>query len=386
MTKYGGIEELFSVFDRAVEKKKSRNLEKYGREYINYNQEEDMRIGYARKGYAIMEDVDRQYMDAIRKIPFHCFMAIERCGREEGKEKEYCLETYSPGKIPLLEKCKLFVSSQDEELLHRHDYFEMIYVFSGTRKMVVEDQEIVLKERDMGIFDIRCAHRDLRSESEGIAFYFCFDRNMTDTWYLKNLNHPKINHFFKIKKEKEGTGNYLYLKVDENKKMKMEEEICTFFFEMEQFRTGYDRIIQVSILRMFLCIVLEENSVRTITKKLHGTKLFQAVAKYISSNIGEISLEKLCEEFHYQADYYNRLIKKNTGLTYSEYVKSLRVEKAKNLLVNTDLSIQVIMEYLGFNYNAYFYKIFRQDTGMTPLEYRKNREKLNDILIKQDSI
>ena len=112
-----------------------------------------------------------------------------------------------------------------------------------------------------------------------------------------------------------------------------------------------------------------------ISKKLHGTKLFQAVAKYISSNIAEISLEKLCKEFHYQTDYYNRLIRKNTGLTYSEYVKSLRIEKAKNLLINTDLSIHEIMEYIGFKYNAYFYKIFQKNTGMTPMEYRKSKEK-----------
>ncbi|GEM_PF-3205454 len=375
MEKHSGIQDIFLVFDRAIEKKKSSNLGKYEREYIVYNQEEDMRTSYARKGYAVLEDVDRQYMDMIRKIPFHCFMSIEKCYSVGGKEEGYCLETYSPGKIPLLEKCRLFTSSEDEQLLHRHDYFEMIYVFSGRRKMVVENQEIFLKEHEIGVFDIQCAHRDIRSESEGIAFYFCFDRNMIDSWFLKNLNHPKLNQFFKMKREKKGTGNYLYLKVNENRKMELEEEIRKFFFEMEQFRTGYDKIIQVCILRMFLCIISEENSVVVIAKKLHGTKLFQAVAKYISSNIAEISLEKLCEEFHYQADYYNRLIKKNTSFTYSEYVKSLRIEKAKNLLINTDLPIHAIMEYIGFKYNAYFYKIFQQNTGMTPLEYRKNKEK-----------
>ena len=59
-------------------------------------------------------------------------------------------------------------------------------------------------------------------------------------------------------------------------------------------------------------------------------------------NLPEVTLELLKARFHYQEDYYNRLIKKNTGFTFSAYLQHLKIEKAKELLRVTSLSVHRI--------------------------------------------
>lgn len=125
--------------------------------------------------------------------------------------------------------------------------------------------------------------------------------------------------------------------------------------------------MQVYTLRILeLAQKQAQNGVHIYEKKLRGEKLYQAVARFISSNIRDIILEKLSEEFHYQEDYYNRLIKKNTEVTYSEYLSQMRMEKAKNRLLNTELSVQDIRIFLGYSSHSYFYRVFQKETGMPP--------------------
>ena len=78
--------------------------------------------------------------------------------------------------------------------------------------------------------------------------------------------------------------------------------------------------------------------------------------------------------FHFQKDYFNRLIKKNTGMTYSEYLQNIRLSEAQKLLLHTEMSISDIAEHVGYHNKGYFYKIFTQKYGMTPAEYRKKEK------------
>lgn len=87
-----------------------------------------------------------------------------------------------------------------------------------------------------------------------------------------------------------------------------------------------------------------------------------------------IHIDDLTNEFHYNKDYFNRLIKENTGKTYSEYVQEIRLAEAVNNLRQTSLPIEDIAHMVGYNNIGYFYKIFKENYGMTPADFRdKNK-------------
>ena len=101
---------------------------------------------------------------------------------------------------------------------------------------------------------------------------------------------------------------------------------------------------------------------------------FKEILNYIDLHCAEtLSATELAEHCHYSPAYFSRIFRKYTGLTFSEYVKRLRIGKACAKLregrSNSRLYTQV-----GYTNKTTFYKHFRDVTGMTPLEYRKGKK------------
>lgn len=86
----------------------------------------------------------------------------------------------------------------------------------------------------------------------------------------------------------------------------------------------------------------------------------------------QISVETLAGIENYNVTYYNEWFKNRTGTTPNSYVRNLRINKAKNMLEETDLPIIDIAFSVGYSSNAAFTRAFRNHTGITPFEYKTN--------------
>ena len=97
------------------------------------------------------------------------------------------------------------------------------------------------------------------------------------------------------------------------------------------------------------------------------------VAKeYIETHLGEnLQNEQIAQKLFLNADYLNRIFKKETGKTISEYVSIARIERAKYLLIASELPVSEIAFEVGFQSLSYFSKIFKKRTGTEPSKYRK---------------
>ena len=69
--------------------------------------------------------------------------------------------------------------------------------------------------------------------------------------------------------------------------------------------------------------------------------------------------------------YLSALFKKQVGVTISAYIRTLRIDAAKNMLRYSDYTPIEIGNYLCFSSHSYFIRIFRQETGMTPKVYQQ---------------
>ena len=79
----------------------------------------------------------------------------------------------------------------------------------------------------------------------------------------------------------------------------------------------------------------------------------------------------------YGRAYLFRVFKASTGRTIMEYYTSLKIEKAKQLLRENELSVKEIAERLCFNEANYFTKTFKRVTGLTPMAYRRRCNEMN---------
>lgn len=107
-------------------------------------------------------------------------------------------------------------------------------------------------------------------------------------------------------------------------------------------------------------------------KKSKDIKPIREIKKYIEENyMEEISLGQLAELVDMNASYLSSVFKKETGMTYSEYLILCRVKQASRLLVETNLSIGEIAHQSGYQDARYFSKRFSKQVGLKPSEYRK---------------
>ncbi|MEK3882795.1 response regulator [Paenibacillus sp. PL2-23] len=121
-------------------------------------------------------------------------------------------------------------------------------------------------------------------------------------------------------------------------------------------------------------------------KKLVDTKLLETFQnnkiysppveegiRYIEEHLGEpLSMKEAAEQLHMNASYFSVLFKEQTGLSFTEYVTRRRIQRAKELLGGTGLSIGEIAERVGYQTDKYFVKVFRTLEGMSPGQYRKH--------------
>lgn len=91
----------------------------------------------------------------------------------------------------------------------------------------------------------------------------------------------------------------------------------------------------------------------------------------------ELNVEFISQELGIsRASLYNRL-KALTGMGASEYVNKLRIEKAMELLRQTELNMTEIAERTGFSTSRYFSTAFKKYTGITPTQYKESPDNLN---------
>ncbi|MDF2988450.1 MAG: DNA-binding response regulator [Eubacterium sp.] len=85
----------------------------------------------------------------------------------------------------------------------------------------------------------------------------------------------------------------------------------------------------------------------------------------------DISLGEVAEYVNLNPSYLSRIFKEETGTQFVEYIRKVKMELAKELLKNTNKKIYGICEELGYQNVQYFSTIFKNTTGMTPLEFKK---------------
>lgn len=99
----------------------------------------------------------------------------------------------------------------------------------------------------------------------------------------------------------------------------------------------------------------------------------QEAIEYVNGRLEQpVTLRDVAEHLHMNASYFSVLFKEQTGLTFSEFVTRRRVQRAKELLAGTRLTINEISERTGYQTAKYFVKVFRSLEGVSPGQYRKS--------------
>ncbi len=99
--------------------------------------------------------------------------------------------------------------------------------------------------------------------------------------------------------------------------------------------------------------------------------LVNQIKNYIRVNLNKkITLFDISEQTHYSISHCEMVFSKTTGLSITNYIIKKRIEKAKSLLVEKALTLTEVADAVGFADYNYFSRVFKKETGISPLLYR----------------
>ncbi len=123
-----------------------------------------------------------------------------------------------------------------------------------------------------------------------------------------------------------------------------------------------------AILKSILTL-LHRHSIESTSNAIHAVS---NLIDFIKENFNQpLNNEMLSNMTGYHEYHLNRLFSKHTGTSMHQYILNTRINEAKKLLLNTNLSLSSISEQIGFNSNTYFSTYFKRVIGISPLEFRK---------------
>lgn len=154
-----------------------------------------------------------------------------------------------------------------------------------------------------------------------------------------------------------------YIKVKHPEKMK---QIFESLLEYSNRKTSAAQLRCLSLIYRLFSLLTDQ-----LTPGTENPYVLQAIA-YFSEHFSEpISLQEYAATLGLNNNYFSKLFKAETGITPLRYLNQLRFEKAQYLLANSNYSIETIADQVGIADVLYFSRAFKQYTGMSPSTFRK---------------
>lgn len=256
---------------------------------------------------------------------------------------------------------------------HWHKVIEIIYVTRGVLHLGINDVPIVMQEGEIQFINAGDIHYFLASpNSERIVIQF----------------DASLFH------EEESAGDpglrQLFCAIETHSRSwpaettaKIRELLAAINQEEQHQAVGYKYMIKAALTEIIALIYryipLNPQQVNRPLGEAVASKSEKTLARldkifsYIENHYHEcISLDDVAKFMGFSACYFARFFKKNTGMTLVRFLHDYRLNQAKWLLLNEEIPVSEIAERVGFNSVKTFHHVFKQNTGIAPLKYRRS--------------
>lgn len=255
--------------------------------------------------------------------------------------------------------------------LHRHIYFELVYVFSGTATHHLGDETAQLRAGDYFIIDTGSVHcyRDVK-DFEIINCLFLpeyIDRALADCPSLSSLLSNQMLRFgLPVNVQ---TADRIF----HDTTGKVGHIIRTMEQEYAAKGTGYMELLRCYLTQVLVCAVRASEEAERIRTPHKATT---AIVAHLRNHYTEpLSLNELSRYLNYSPQYISSLFHKDTGMSLQEFLQRLRVEEACRLIEQGQQLFQVAQK-VGYADAKHFSRVFRRIKGISPRTFRSGINRL----------
>lgn len=255
---------------------------------------------------------------------------------------------------------------------HTHTYFEITYIYSGKCTMLFGGESIEMNEGDLCIVPPGSPHAQ-PIKSGCFAIGLMVRRSTFDALFGDLLIKDDVeSQFFRDSLYDADRINFLRLYTDtQNEQLRW--YLQTLVGECYH-SDPHANTCAISLVKLFLAEAFRMyGSTATVYQEAgHGRKVdCGLILQYIQNNFRSVTLHELAEVFHYNETYLSRLLQEYTHQSFTEIVRTLRLKRAEDYLLNSDLKIHEINRLVGYDSVDHFSRTFKSAYGCPPVAYRR---------------
>ena len=252
-----------------------------------------------------------------------------------------------------------------------HDFWEICYVKKGKITLHIDQKSLTLSENQLLIIPPDHTHYYKSVGEDNNVFVMCFES-------VSNILNPLSMVRFNLKEEQ----IYCLEKIiyESENTFKMNDNDLLEVLASPNF--GGKQAILLQLEYLLICLARQLSADENCELVFLSDKNFYSdfvgvVISFLAENVRErVSLNDICDRMKCSRSFLCKVFKEQTGKTIFSYFNQMKIDEAKNMLLETDMSISDISYSLGFNETKYFDFFFKKHVGKTPKSFKKKEREL----------
>ena len=244
---------------------------------------------------------------------------------------------------------------------HLHQNLEIIYVSYGRIEFQVSGRQYKLTDNDILVINPFEPHSAIIPQDCNEVLYYAINIDLNSVRVIPSARLRDITNSLT-----NGIGayeNYFQSKEYNGLLRQTVTEILDNSSENSE-------LYQISALLRLFAMLGTPSVLNDDGRNKRSEEFIRTVVLYIqTSPLDEVSLETAAELLSYNKAYFTTLFKKNFGMSFTDYLNQYKISIAKEYIKNGNYNLNEVAEKSGFNYYAYFFKKFKEITGITPSDF-----------------
>lgn len=255
------------------------------------------------------------------------------------------------------------------EFIHDHQFYEVFYVYEGYCENTIQGNRRTYCTGDICILPPKTSHSIAVFDDSIILNIMIKASAFHSTFFTLFTGHNELSRFFSHIFYEKTENNYLLFHTGNDSVIR--SLIEDIFIEYIGHQKYYLPLLDSLLMNFWVILMRRHEDHMESFMNTHTDLKILDILNYFQEHYRDVTLSSAAEHFGFSTPHFSSLVKENTGQTFVQIIREIKLEQARRALSTTPLTITAICELIGYDNPEHFSRVFKKYCGMTPGEYRK---------------